>query len=279
MSHPGDHALGMLLDNGGIINCPLTSASLRLRNVILGECEECRKGKATMPIKSKLSQREQSNNPAEILHMDIIYIPTGIKKNLITYLLSVDDYTSHALAYRLPSKSKKNIIETIGKYIRFYQNYGWTVKRIITDPEAIFRAINNDIHNKFNVLMETTGENEHEPIAERYTRILRERMRINDSTQKYRVPLQLMKYCINKPIQDLNNTPNSKTLKVSPNQIITGIKVDYKYDISLPWGTLVDVKIPKQENSMEERIESGIVIGKSNNDRRMKVIILKDNGK
>ncbi len=74
--------------------------------------------------------------------------------------------------------------------------------------------------------METTGENEHEPIAERYTRILRERMRINVNTQKYRVPLQLMKYCINKPIQDLNNTPNSKTLKVSPNQIITGIRLE-----------------------------------------------------
>ncbi len=69
MSHPGDHALGMLLDNGGVLNCRLISRSLRLARIIFGPCEEFRHRKETMPRNMKEADRERVNNPGEILHI------------------------------------------------------------------------------------------------------------------------------------------------------------------------------------------------------------------
>jgi hypothetical protein len=278
MSHPGDHALGMLLDNGGILNCRLTSSSLRLAKIIFGECEECRHGKATMPRKMKESDRPRANNPGEILHMDIMFVSTGIKKRLYAYLISIDDYSNHALAYRLPSKNKSHVYSTIKKFIKFYWRYDWKVEKIMTDPEGVFHSLIDDLEDKLKVNLVTSGVNEHEPVCERFIRVLRERIRININTQMYKVPTSLLKYALLKPIGDLNNTPNSKTFKVSPNQIVTGVKVDIKQDVSLPWGTIVDVKISKQSDRDESRIITGIVIGKSSAGRGTRVVHIK-NGK
>jgi hypothetical protein len=179
MSHPGDYALGMLLDNGGIVNCKLTSSSLRLAKIIFGECEQCRHGKSTMPRKVEYSDRDRATNPGEILHMDIMFVPTGIKKRLFAYLISVDDYSNHALAYRLPSKNKSHIYSTIKKFIKFYWRYDWKVVKIMTDPESVFCSLIDDAADKLKVKMETSGVNEHEPVCERFIRVLRERIRIN----------------------------------------------------------------------------------------------------
>ncbi len=124
--------------------------------------------------------------------------------------------------------------------------------------------------------MQTSGVNEHEPpVAERFIRVIKERLRLSINTQQYKVPVKLLQYAIYKPIQDLDNTPNSKTIKVTPNQIVTGVKVDYKYDITYPWGTIVDVKKPKTNSKNQSRIETGILIVKSPTSRDTKVIILR----
>jgi hypothetical protein len=98
-------------------------------------------------------------------------------------------------------------------------------------------------------------------------------------TQTYKVPASLLKYAIFKLICDLNNTPNSKTLKVSPNQIVTGVKEDMKRDASLPWGTIiVDVKAPKLTDRDESRIITGIVIRKATGEIGTRVVHIR-NGK
>lgn len=41
MNHPSDEALGKLLDNGNLLDCPLTSIDLHNARVIFGPCSKC----------------------------------------------------------------------------------------------------------------------------------------------------------------------------------------------------------------------------------------------
>ncbi len=56
-------------------------------------------------------------------------------------------------------------------------------------------------------------------IAERWIRTIRKRVRININTQPYSVCDKLLEHVIYKPIMDLTDTPNSKTMNQTPREI------------------------------------------------------------
>ena len=205
-----------------------------------------------------------------------MYVPTGKGNKVIPFLISLDDNTNHITTSRLESKNEKQLFYNINNIVKFYNSFNWYVYKIKSDPEGIFKGMKDWLQQKLGIEIELGEVNEHSTTVERMIRVIRERLRININAQSYRVPISLYKYSINKPVSDLNNTPNSKTITVTPNQIVTGNKLDYKYDISLPWGTIVDIKIPMNLNSSESRIESGIVIGNHCKERGTRVISIKD---
>ena len=142
LSHPSDRVLGNLLDNNGIINCDLTSRDLRVASILYGPCEICRIGKATIPKKFGLV-RESSSYPGQILHMDILFLPTLTKMTM--FLICVCDNTGFILSYRLKSKTKTRVLSVMKKFISCYDNSGWLVQKIITDPEGVFISIQEDM--------------------------------------------------------------------------------------------------------------------------------------
>lgn len=151
------------------------------------------------------------------------------------------------------------------------------MQKIITDPEGVFISIQEDMSEKLNIDMEAVPTNYHERVVERFIRTIRERIRINIHSQEYKVPSYLIQNAVNKPVSDLNDSPNSKTINVSPRQMVTGIKLNYKTDICPPWGTIIDLKVSKHKHSSENRIQVGIVVGKSSNRRGgVKVVIIND---
>jgi len=134
-------------------------------------------------------------------------------------------------------------------------------RKIYTDPESALKSCKPFVKDKLKIKMTDTPVNRHEKTCERYVRTLRERIRIKLNSQSYKVPLSLYEYALEASIIELNNMVNSLTDNVSPSNIISGKTIDYNHDIKVPWGTIIDVKIPDDKDTNNSRVESCIALG------------------
>jgi hypothetical protein len=89
LNHPGDSALGSLLENGGLMDCPITRRSLQLANDVLGPCSECLEAKMTDRSSVKNHNSEFKSQPplaiGNHLHCDIVFITGPQKKKTLVY--------------------------------------------------------------------------------------------------------------------------------------------------------------------------------------------------
>lgn len=163
--------------------------------------EGCRIGKATLPKSFGLTG-QGANYPGQILHLDIMFVPTA--ERLLPFLVGVCDNTGFILSYLLRLKLEKNLSLTIHRFREFYDHHGSIVQRIITDPEGVFTGLHAKNSTKLNVDMTATATGLHERVVERFILTIRERIRINVHGQEYHVPSKLVMYSVSKPISDLN---------------------------------------------------------------------------
>ncbi|CAN0349389.1 unnamed protein product, partial [Ectocarpus fasciculatus] len=278
MNHPSDEALGKLLDNGDLLDCPLTSRDLHNARTIFGPCSKCIAGKATNHSNPQ-STSEPSHAPGELLHMDIVFINRGAKQKRLPFLLAVDDYTNYVMARRLPSKTTESVGTAMTAIMDAYAGLNLTVKRIRTDPENVFRSC-EQIVNSRGCQMEFTAVGQHERRVERYTRILKERVRIMINSQRYRLPPELFPYAVLDVAATLNMTPNSRCSPRSPRQVVTRTKISRRKDVGTPFGRVAAFKVPGQPTSnsdLDPRTEIGIVVGRERNSNGNLLVFLLHN--
>ena len=236
LNHPSDDALSKLLNNGGIIGCPWTSRDLRLARSIFGDCVKCRVGKTANPI-APPSQSPGGSSPGKLLHADIFFVTSdrGLK---FPYLISLDDTVNYMMVVKVKSRQVEHLLEAFTQMANAYKSYGWRVRVIRTDQEALIRAIEPNL-NGLGIQCKYTGRGMHERRAERAIRVIKKRVRILRCTQVYKLPARLNEAAVIDIVMTLNITPNKRSGTRSPREVVTGKKVNAPKDIRIEFGQLV----------------------------------------
>ena len=97
--------LGVLMDNGGILNCPYTSKDLRNAKIIFGPCPGCMQGKMTEEA-APTTQEEPLARGVK-LHLDIMYMHDGVSSKKAPFLVGVEDHDNYLIVEKLPTRNMK----------------------------------------------------------------------------------------------------------------------------------------------------------------------------
>jgi len=265
LGHPGDIALCKLLDNGGILNCPVTSDHVRLLRKHRGKCPICERAKAMVSNQDsiKIAKHYPTNDKEEILYTDIFYLKGDKKK--VPYLVTVLAKSKHMTVTNLKRKTAKHIANTIIYYVKKYKSkYGIRVLKVISDHEANFTATEDMLEEIGSVLIQNPPES-HSRAAERAIRSLKQTARAIYLSLPYTLPCYLYDQLLIYTVEKLNLTPTSSGDGRCPREIIGGNKVDYKKDFKASFGQVCWFPVPRflRKNDLEERAELGIVVGNS----------------
>ena len=257
MDHPSDKSLSAALVSPSVINATITPLDLSNARVMYGPCPDCLEGK---PSRHKGMHHSwdpggKATNPGQLLHVDIVFI-VGKPR-----LFSVDDITGYIVMARMESKGQADVNKAIDAIVSRYQSSLKVVSVISCDAEAVLKsqATINHLASK-GIKLAPRIPYEHEKIAERSMRILREKMNAKLSELPYTLPKALYDRLAFSIINNHNNLPNSKTTPRTPAEIITGEKFNFFADLQAPFGSVVLVNHSRSDNKANE---IGICLGAS----------------
>jgi hypothetical protein len=132
-----------------------------------------------------------------------------------------------------------------------YKSQGFKVDMILCDNEGgIFAA--KKLLNANEIVLNLSSPGQHVPIIERTIRTVKERVRAIISTLPFRVPFSFMKYLISFVVMRINSTTRGNN--VSPRELFTGRKLNYKKDLKFGFGDYAQVEIPNVINKNSVRI-------------------------
>jgi len=271
LGHPNDDALIKFTEVTN--NCPVTKRDVTNALKLYGYCPQCRKGKA---VEAPAIARQQlpAENPGQIIHADIVYI-TGVKGRKIPYLICVDERSKFVMASKLSSKEPKELALRLSELKAYFTLHEWTVKELHTDAEAVFRSLKWSAA-EMQIALQLMPTNRHERVAERFTRVLRERLRILRNQEHFQIPNSWIPYAVTSIVTNWNLVPTTEQ-SISPYQIVTGNKVNLDDHLIFPFGQVVQCK-ENPINDDDPRVSIGVVVGRDNDMKRsIRVIKLNDN--
>jgi hypothetical protein len=233
---PSDTSLARYLNNGGIINTDIMGRDVALAQSILGPDEAVLKGKSV--------------NRGPPTTFEPVYIHPSERREQTVYI-DVFDYRgkSFILMKLKPlqlimtehidgRQVTDNFVRIISKMIGKIHEYGFTVDKIVVDPD---RALNGLI-GKLNVIVEVKGARAHVVDAEREIRIVKERLRCNENSQPFKVARRLVPSEVTAATIAINCIPRSDSV-LSPREIFRRKKLNYATDIRIAWGEYVQVEV------------------------------------
>ena len=256
LEHPSDTQLAAFIQSPSTINCPITVQDLKNLRAINGPCRVCLEGKPK-PHKGSHSthdRRAEPTQPGELLHADIIFVKGRPR------LFTTDHISGYCTYSILESKSSKNLFEAFDEVINAYRSNLKIVRRISTDAESNLLACENEL-NRIGVKLESRIPGEHEKYAERATRVVRERMRTKILELPFELPRPLYDSLAAEVIRNMNMLPNSKSIPMTPKEMVTGERVNFITDISAPFGSAGLVPVTNPTQGSEQKNQVGIVMG------------------
>ena len=263
LRHPSDKALGALLRSPSMINSGISPIDLANARAIWGPCPHCLEGK---PLPHEGSHKTydpggEPQKPGELLHVDIVYIDGRPR------LMAVDHVTGYMSLVIMNSKSKENVIKAYEQIINAYRANLKVVRMISSDHEATLKSCESYLNEK-GVKIALRIPYEHEKVAERSVRMLREKMEVTRRELPYNLPPELFDALAVEVVRCCNAIPNAKTVPYSPNELVADTKLNYLTDIQIPFGMPVLVNASQKEyTGSDPAQEIGICLGSANNTK------------
>jgi ribonuclease HI len=232
LGYPGDRALADMLDNGGIIECAVTSRDVREAARILGPDLAALQGKYAP--RGKIFYREVESPKGEVyqeLHADIMHF--GGDMYLVVKWKPLNLVSTKPLEVKLGNAA----IVTLEEVIRLVRAHGYITKIVIVDPESILKFV----RGKLSVPVKLVGTGEHVVVAEREIRTMKDRCRAILAGLEYDLPKALYPKLVEYATIMLNLVPRSGQ-KVASRELLTGVKLNYKRDLRAHFGEVVMVR-------------------------------------
>ena len=263
LGHPSDKALGAALRSPSYINLNLTPVDLSNARAIFGPCPHCLEGKPVphTGTHETFDPGGEPQKPGELLHVDIIYIDGRPR------LFAVDHVTGYISLIIMASKSKENVQKAYDQLINAYKANLKVVRMISSDHEATLKSCESYLGSR-DVKISLRIPYEHEKIAERSVRMIREKMEVKRRELPYELPPELFDALAVEIARCCNVMPNAKTVPYTPSELVTENKFNYLTDVQVPFGMPVLVNAAqKQYTGSEPAQEIGICLGSAANTK------------
>jgi len=246
LDHPSDKALKALLGSPSMINVPITAQDLANARAIYGPCPHCLEGKPKPHVGTHqtFDPGGEPTKPGQLLHMDIVYI------NGKPRLFVVDHVSGKCDLIMMPSKSKASCCDALETIIHSYRSHLKVVQMVSCDSERSLIACETFL-NGLGVKLALRIPYEHEKIAERHIRILREKMEVKMKELPYRLPYELYDALAVDCVRCINLVPNGRSMPYTPMEMVTDVKFNYLTDFNVPFGmpVLVESNAGKKQMS------------------------------
>jgi hypothetical protein len=265
LGYPSPQSIIDMINNGAIINCPVTAKDVARANKIYGPDLASLRGKSrkqkTSSISTDYLPREVSSDLT--LHVDMMFVNTN------AYLISVSTPLGltivNELGHTKGSRSLKSVAPALMEQINTYASRQFKVKTINTDIEGAIMSMTSSLNEK-GILVNPAGAGSHVPIIERKIQEVKQRARAIINSLPYRLAVTLLVYLTYFCVSRINLVPHKTGLtNISPTEAFKGRKIDFKRDLRVGFGEYAEVFDPYSDNTMRPRTQAGISLGPTGN--------------
>jgi hypothetical protein len=144
---------------------------------------------------------------------------------------------------RMTNKSAPSLQSALLELILYYRGHLKVVQRISADHESTILACASFV-NSHGATLRSRIPGEHEVDAERGMRTVRESMRVKilELEADYKVPNAFLPWLAMDCTNIRNFIPNTRSSPRMPEEIVKGVKINFRTDIIASFGQLVLVK-------------------------------------
>ena len=222
LGHPGFDAIAKDLDNGAHPDCDLTSTDVKNAVLLYGKCTACIEGKMNNPP-TPPSTTPPATEIGEHLHGDIIPFKTVCVGGYTCALETVDEKCGYVCFIKMANKSTPSLCEALDKIIAFYNQHGYTIKKITTDGENNLKATKTYLGQR-GIELTNTPAGLHERRAERSIQTLKKRRDAILASLEYELPPQLEAEALEAASIAMNSSSCTASAPYTPFHLVTGRK-------------------------------------------------------
>ena len=265
LSYPSSKDLITLINNGSILNCPISAHDVARAVDIYGPDIGSLKGKTkrskSQPV--KVEYISKSVWASQEMHIDLMFVEGDI------FLISVTKPLGLTMISSIQSKSTAAIKSALAKQIGAYTYSKFTITTILTDGEGAVQAL-SDYLLSIGIKVNPTGAGQHVPVIENKIRQVKERVRAILNTLPFNLPSTMMKHLVSYAVSSLNMMPcGTRVDNISPREAFTGRKIDYKRDLKVAFGDYIQANVPNVSDqdvkSLKSQTVGAIAIGSVGN--------------
>jgi Reverse transcriptase (RNA-dependent DNA polymerase)/Zinc knuckle len=256
-----------LIKNNVIPNCPISVNDVIVAEDIFGTDIGILKGKTTRT--SGIAVGGKPNTlPNTILdhYRDITLAVDVMFVNKISFLVTVSRNIKFATVEMITNMRGETLMKGIQQVSYIYAKRGFRVRSVLVDGQ--FNCVTNGLL-ELGITTNITSRDEHVSDVERYIRTLKERVRCVYNTLPFKnMPARLLIELVYNSNFWLNSLPSLSGIstQMSPREIITGLKIDYKRHCSLEFGCYVQTH-EQHDNSMQSRTVGALALRPTGNEQ------------
>ena len=220
-----------------IKDCPVTVEDVDIAESIYGPDVASLKGKATRTNPTPVI-RDYVDIPPELMfrqHQVDLCIDTFFV-NGIPFLSSISKRIMFRTCSRITDRKMQHYRSALEEIFRMYEGNGFTIARIHADQE--FKPTLTQLQDDGKMIsFNLANAQEHQPHAERNNRTIQERVRAVFHSLPYQaLPTTPLVYLVMEVTRRLNFFPprGGVSQYYSPREIVTGQRLDYKRQCSIP---------------------------------------------
>ena len=232
-----------MINQGIIINCPVTVQDIQRSIQVYGEDIASLKGKITDTAPTIVNTNTLFNNTLiptnQSMHCDIMFIDED------PYLVSVATPLDLVMVSHLNgSRSTQSLQSALDKQIAVFMARGYQIKAVLSDGEKGISKLVPYLNSR-NIVTNIAAAGQHVPLVERKIRQIKERVRSILTTLPYNINHTLMKYLIYFVVSRINMVPTSTSSSfTSPREKFLDRKVTYTTDLRTSFGEYVQSTVP-----------------------------------
>jgi len=260
LGYPSPGALIKSINNGSIVDCPVTAQDVSRSVQIFGADLASVRGKTTkrsipLPVVEFLPREVRSSL---VLHVDIMFIDG------LAFLISVSTPLHLTMVTYLGlgkgSRALGPVSTALFEQLDKYSSRRFDITMLLTDGEGALVALSNDL-NARGISVNPVGAGAHVPEVERKIREIKEGVRGILNTLPYRLPLGLLVHLVYFIVSRRNLISHRVDLiNISPFEAFNGRKINFKRDLRVGFGDYCEIVDRYSDNSMRPRTQPAIAL-------------------
>ena len=236
--YPSEAVAVQMVEDGNILNSPLTGRDMRLSFAIYDQPPAVARGKAT----AKRSLR-RVGDPTRLMTTKSQYLVADVMHaGGQHFLMALAMPLNMLISVCVPRETTEEFVKAFEVITRLVQDHGFNVNGITVEPQSAVAAVQGRVPG---LNVDVTGAGDHVTELDVRMRRVQELMRCTNSTLPWKLPRDLVRDLVTYATKRLNirGTKANNSL-VAPKVAFTGRKVDYARELSIGFGDYVECTVP-----------------------------------